>query len=70
MTSISESDVKILMQNLYELNNLSKKMLQDLHSKNQVICDSINDCKTCVRTLKKNQKSATTNNDAKSNYGK
>lgn len=51
-TGISDYDIKLLMRNLYDLNNLSKKFLQDLKSKNQVVCDSINDCKTCVYTLK------------------
>ena len=53
----SKNDTNLLAQNLRDLNEISKRVINEYQEKNRILIGGLRDCKTCSMYIKKNQQS-------------
>lgn len=56
MSNDPNINIKILIKNLHDLDNISQKIISETEQKNKILQKGLNDCKVCLSYMKKNNK--------------
>jgi len=51
-------DKKLFLKNLQDLNNLSDKIIKEMHTKNQILESGIKECHACKKLVEPNHQRA------------